>query len=137
MPFTLHPNFDSKIFIADLPLCRLLLENNSHYRWLFLIPRRDHIIHIMDLSTEDQLQLLKEIDYVQKLLWTQFCPYRLNVAAIGNKTPQLHLHLIARFEIDPAWPGTVWDHPSQESYTENALQKVLDSIAVYLSQHPL
>lgn len=111
MTFELHPNLVKKIFIADLPLCRILLEDEKHYPWIFLVPRRPNISRIMDLSPEDQLQLIQELDIVQKIMWDEFEPAQLNVAAIGNKTPQLHIHVIARYADDPAWPNTVWDHP--------------------------
>jgi diadenosine tetraphosphate (Ap4A) HIT family hydrolase len=125
MAFELHPNFAKKIFIGDLPLCRVLLEDNKHYPWIFLIPRRPGAAKIIDLSSEDQLQLLKELESAQNILWELFCPTQLNVAALGNKTPQLHLHVIARFSTDPAWPGTVWDHPLKEPYSpEEKAQRV-------------
>lgn len=72
----------------------------------------------MDLTLPDQLQLLNELDIVQKVMWDEFAPHQLNVAAIGNKTPQLHIHVVARYENDPAWPGTVWDRPTQARYDE-------------------
>lgn len=111
MTFVLHPNFDKKLFVIDLPLCRVLLEDNKSYPWLILVPRREAASKIMDLPDVDQLQLLRELDFTQKLMWKEFQPTQLNVAAIGNKTPQLHVHVIARYENDPAWPNTVWDHP--------------------------
>ena len=118
MTFTLHANLEKKSFIIDLPLCRVLFEDNSSYPWLFLVPRRPEVSKIMDLNPADQLQLLQELDLAQKLIWQEFQPSQLNVAAIGNKTPQLHVHVIARYENDPAWPGTVWDHPTKIKYDE-------------------
>ena len=115
--FILHPNLASKIFLIDLPLCRVLLEDERHYPWIFLVPRRPNIGKIMDLPREDQLQLLLELDSSQKILWEQFHPTQLNVAALGNITPQLHIHLIARFTTDPAWPNTVWNHPIRSPYS--------------------
>ncbi len=111
MSFELHPNLARKIFIYDLPLCRVLMEDESHYPWLFLVPRKNGCSKLIDLTIEEQMQLMKELNFIQKVLWEEFQPTQLNVAAIGNKTPQLHVHVIARFSNDPAWPGTVWDHP--------------------------
>lgn len=122
--FELHPNLVRKAFIIDLPLCRVLLENEEHYPWLFLVPRRPQISRIMELSSEDQLQLLKELDLAQQILWSEFRPTQLNVAAIGNKTPQLHIHVIARYEGDPAWPGTVWDHPERSPYPPKQKERI-------------
>lgn len=115
--FELHPNLAQKIYIHDLPLCRVLLEDECHYPWLFLVPRQPNIRRIIDLSLTDQLQLMKELQYTQEILWEEFQPTQLNVAAIGNKTPQLHVHVIARYSHDPAWPNTVWDHPIRAPYS--------------------
>lgn len=117
MNFELHPNLLKKDFLVDLPLCRVLLENESHYPWILLVPRRANLSRMMDLEQGDQLQLLKELDQAQKILWTSFNLTQLNVAAIGNKTPQLHIHVIGRRAEDPAWPHTVWDHKERLPYT--------------------
>lgn len=128
MSFELHPNLKNKIKICDLPLCSVLMEDESHYPWLFLVPRRPNVSKIMDLSSQDQLQLLKELDLCQKALWKEFQPKQINVAAIGNKTPQLHIHVIARFEDDPAWPNTVWDHPVRAKYSDERKREVVQAI---------
>jgi len=117
MRFELHPNLAQKIFIKDLPLSRLLLEDEMHYPWLLLVPRQPNISRIIDLSLENQFQLTRELQFAQEILWEEFRPTQLNVAAIGNKTPQLHIHVIARYCDDPAWPGTVWDHPLRTPYS--------------------
>lgn len=118
MEFVLHPNLEKKSRVIDLPLCRVLFEDNKFYPWLFLVPRRQQVSRIMDLSNLDQVQLLQELDFTQRLMWKEFQPTQLNVGAIGNKTPQLHIHVIARYENDPAWPNTVWDHPTRAPYAE-------------------
>lgn len=125
MDFELHPNFLKKDFILDLPLCRVLLENESHYPWILLIPRRSNISRIMDLKQIDQLQLLTELDLSQKILWNSFELTQLNLAAIGNKTPQLHIHVIGRRIADPAWPHTVWDHPERLPYTSKKKEEMI------------
>ena len=130
MGFQLHPNLTSKIFIIDLPLCRVLLENESHYPWIILVPRQLNLSRIMDLSSSDQLQLLKELDWAQKIIWEKFPLTQLNVAAIGNKTPQLHIHVIGRHDGDPAWPGTVWDHPVRKPY----IQQHIDNLLCFFTQ---
>ncbi len=118
MTFELHKNLVAKDFIADLPLCRVLLEDNKHYPWIYLVPRRNNISRMSELPEGDQKQLMIELDLAQKIMWKLFEPTQLNVAAIGNKTPQLHIHVIARRLDDPAWPGVVWDHPAKEKYLE-------------------
>lgn len=128
MTFDLHPNLAKKIFIADFPLCRVLLEDEKHYLWLFLVPRRQDVSRIMDLTESDQLQLIKELDYVQKIMWKEFQLTQLNVAAIGNKTPQLHIHVIGRNIDDPAWPNTVWDHPIRSHYNESLKYSIIQRL---------
>ena len=122
MNFELHPNFSSKRHLIDLPLCKVFLENEKHYPWLLLVPKKNNVKKIIDLSLEDQIVLTQEMALAQTLLWDLFSPTQINVAALGNKTPQLHIHVIARFENDPAWPEAVWDHPVKKTYTEEELE---------------
>lgn len=82
------------------------------------MPRRPDALRMIDLPFAEQVQLLRELEMGQKIFLSEFQPTQLNIAAIGNKTPQLHVHLIARREGDPAWPGTVWDHAVRGSYAE-------------------
>jgi diadenosine tetraphosphate (Ap4A) HIT family hydrolase len=125
MTFELHSNLSKKDFIIDLPLNRVLLEDEFHYPWLLLVPRRFNTSRIMDLDQIDQLQLLKELDIAQHILWNLFELTQLNVAAIGNKTPQLHIHIIGRTNNDPAWPNTVWDHPKRLVYSREQKEAVI------------
>lgn len=125
MSFELHPNLSKKEFVIDLPLSRILLENDSHYPWILLVPRRLNVSRMMDLEQIDQLQLLKELDFSQQILWNSFVLTQLNVAAIGNKTPQLHIHIIGRKSSDPAWPNTVWDHPERLPYLPQQKESVI------------
>lgn len=141
LQFELHPNLASKTFITDLPLCRVLLEDNQHYPWLFLVPRRPSISRMMELTPQDQMQLMQELDMAQNILWKHFQPTQLNVAALGNKTPQLHVHVIARFSHDPAWPGAVWDRPAKALYSpQNKIllaKTIYDFFNSYLSEEPV
>lgn len=133
MTFELHPNLALKLFITDLSLCRVLLEDEKHYPWVFLVPRRPNISRMMELSSSDQMQLIKELDFVQKIMWDEFKPSQLNVAAIGNKTPQLHIHVIARYANDPAWPNTVWDHPVRSYCDEELKNSRLERLQTLIS----
>lgn len=128
MTFALHPNLACKLFVTDLPLCSVFLEDNRHYPWLILVPRRANVSRTIDLSTEDQVQLMLEMTKAQEILWKMFSPTQMNVAALGNKTPQLHVHVIARRESDPAWPGVVWDHSAQAPYSEVEREELLASL---------
>ncbi len=109
MTFTLHPQIDKDSdFILDLPLSQVRLINNARFPWVLLIPRQDDIKETIDLSEEDQQQLMREIAQVSKAMQSPYSPDKLNVAALGNMVPQLHVHVIARFETDDAWPGPIW-----------------------------
>jgi diadenosine tetraphosphate (Ap4A) HIT family hydrolase len=128
--FELHPNLVPKIFIIDLPLCRVLLEDERHYPWIILVPRQPSLSRLMDLSPTYQLTLMQEIQFAQEILWNEFQPTQLNVATIGNKTPQLHVHVIARYSHDPAWPGTVWDHSIRSPYSLEQKECIIQQLKV-------
>lgn len=94
--------------IGDLPLCRVLLSNDANYPWTILVPRRAGIREIVELAEADQQELLRESNLLSRALIALFAPTKLNIAALGNVVPQLHVHHIARFDGDAAWPAPVW-----------------------------
>ena len=98
------------IDIGDLPLCKVLVIKDAHYPWLLLVPRREGVIEICDLSVGDQQQLMAEIVKLSNLIRLLPGVEKLNVGNLGNMVPQLHVHVIGRFKGDPAWPGPVWGH---------------------------
>ena len=102
--------------------------NDAQYPWLILIPRRDAISEIYQLSKEDQQQLLSESSALAKAMASHFQPAKMNVANLGNIVAQLHLHHIARFENDPAWPGPVWGQRATVPYSETRLKQMQSSI---------
>jgi diadenosine tetraphosphate (Ap4A) HIT family hydrolase len=107
--WSLHPQLerDTEI-ISDLVLSRLLLSNDANYPWLILVPRRHGAREIIDLDASEQRQLMAEIVIVSEALKAVTSCDKLNVAAIGNMVPQLHVHIVARRRDDPAWPRPVW-----------------------------
>jgi diadenosine tetraphosphate (Ap4A) HIT family hydrolase len=108
-PWSLHPQLEQDTeAIGDLPLSRLLLNNDANYPWLLLVPRRPGAREIIDLDEKDQPQLMIEIAHTSHALKNVTACYKLNVAAIGNVVPQLHVHIVARRRDDPAWPRPVW-----------------------------
>jgi diadenosine tetraphosphate (Ap4A) HIT family hydrolase len=96
------------IDIGDLPLSKVLVIKDAHYPWLLLVPRRDGAVEIIDLSEVEQAQLMTEISRVSHALKEITKCDKLNVAALGNLVPQLHVHIIARRATDVAWPRPVW-----------------------------
>lgn len=120
MSFTLdHRLEESSRFVADWDLCRVSLCNNSTYAWLYLVPRREGIREIFELTPEDQAQLVREIARAGAMLQKLFNADKINTAALGNMVPQLHVHVFARHKTDPAWPRPVWAVQDKEiPYTE-------------------
>src|SRR3546814_7419022 len=99
--------------LADWPLCRVLLMNDQSWPWLILVPRRPDLKEIHDLDRDARAQLTEEICRASRALQTSFAPDQINVGALGNLVPQLHVHVIARFTTDPAWPGRSEEHTSE------------------------
>lgn len=112
------------LWLADWPLCQLRLQNDSNYPWFVLIPRRHGMVEIIDLTPQDREQLWRESEHLSVFLKSEFDAKKLNIAALGNMVPQLHLHHIVRFESDPVWPAPVWGKLTARSYTETELQQI-------------
>jgi len=126
--FSLHPTLAADTnAIADLPLCKLLLSNDASYPWTILVPRRANISEIF--------QLLAESSAISECLQSVFQPDKLNIAALGNIVPQLHLHHIARFQKDKAWPAPVWGHSAPAPYDPINRQNTMDAIVNWLNTH--
>jgi len=119
MTFALHPRLAADTFAAgDLPLCRVLLMNDAQYPWFILVPRRDDAREIYLLDEADHLQLWRESALLSRAMMQAFAGHKLNVAALGNVVPQLHLHHIVRYPGDPAWPGPVWGRHPPRPYAD-------------------
>jgi diadenosine tetraphosphate (Ap4A) HIT family hydrolase len=107
--WSLNPHLEKDtINIGDLPLSRVLVIKDANYPWLLLVPRRPDTVEIIDLSEVEQAQLMTEINRVARALKDIAKPDKLNIAALGNAVPQLHIHIIARRKTDAAWPRPVW-----------------------------
>jgi diadenosine tetraphosphate (Ap4A) HIT family hydrolase len=115
-----------------LSLCQLRLMNDARFPWLLLVPRRDGLRELFDLPAFDQAQVLIDLNRAAAALQAVATPDKLNIGALGNIVPQLHIHLIARFVGDPAWPGPVWGQGSAVAYTEEALQAQLAALRAAL-----
>jgi diadenosine tetraphosphate (Ap4A) HIT family hydrolase len=124
--FQLAPQLEQdSILLTDWPLCQLRLSLDANYPWFILVPRRANIREIIDLNTEDQMQLWQESACLSRWLQQYYQGDKLNIAALGNMVPQLHLHHIVRFKSDPAWPAPVWGKVAAISYTEADLTQLL------------
>ena len=114
-------------YINRLKLCTIRLINNSKFPWIILIPNRKNKTDITDLNVKDQILLMKEIVHCSKLIKKIFKTPKLNVEKIGNKVPQLHIHIIARFKKDSSWPLSVWVVKGKP-YTKKALSETISKI---------
>lgn len=112
--FKLHPNLETKEYVADLSLSRVLMENNREFPWIFLVPKRDNVRNMADLTHSERQTLMTEIELCEKAMIRLFNPDQTNVAMIGNVTPQLHVHIICRFQKDSFWPDTIWGRPAEK-----------------------
>ncbi|MEN9896916.1 MAG: hypothetical protein RLZZ66_565 [Pseudomonadota bacterium] len=116
--FQLHAQLKQDCFVVgQFELCLVLLLNDSQFPWFILVPQREHIREIYELQSEDQQLLIQESSYFSQQLATIFEADKLNVAAIGNIVPQLHLHHIVRYQTDKAWPAPVWGKFAATPYT--------------------
>ena len=120
--FALHPQLAADTFeIGRLELSRVLLMNDARFPWLILVPERSDLTELLDLRPGELHRLSDEIRRASLGLRELFRPDKLNVAALGNMVPQLHVHVIARFENDPAWPAPVWGRVTANPYVPETL----------------
>ena len=124
--FVLHPTLHAgSLPVADLPLSKLVLMNDSRYPWFALIPRRlsatgGYVRELSELVPDDQRQLFTEAMALEKALKNATNAYKMNVASLGNEVQQLHVDIIARFPADAAWPGPVWGVDARVGYQPSA-----------------
>ena len=117
--FSLHPQLaKDTVPLGDLPLSLVLLINDSTYPWLLLVPRRRSVSEITDLGSVERAHLMSEITQVADALKAETRCDKLNIAALGNVVPQLHVHIIARFRSDAVWPRPVWGQTPPIPYGE-------------------
>ena len=131
---TIHPLLvkDCQL-LGKFTLCHLLLMRDANYPWCILVPDRDDISEIHQLSETDQQQLLRESSLLSVAMESAFSPDKLNIAALGNVVPQLHLHHIARYRTDAAWPAPVWGRVPAKPYLEYELAAVVNSLTSLLA----
>ncbi len=116
-------------YITDLDLCQVRLNHNAAFPWILLIPRQPDLVEIIDLSARDQQVLMQDIVRASKVMKQLFNPTKINVASLGNVVPQLHVHIIARYQSDSAWPGPVWNSGRQDVYDPSLLRMRVDLIS--------
>ena len=132
--FKLHPRLDQDCHhITDLQLSRLLLMNNSDYPWCILVPRVADIREIYQLNKSQQQILMAESSLLSQVMMDLFAGEKMNVAALGNMVPQLHVHHIVRNSTDRAWPNPVWGHAEPTVYSKEKLRAISSALLEALS----
>ena len=127
--WSLHPQLESDtVTVGELSLSRVLAMNDANYPWLILVPRQAGAIEIIDLDDEKQAELMDEIALLARVLKDVTACDKLNIAAIGNLVPQLHVHIVARRRNDAAWPRPVWGAAPPRAYEPTALEQFIQSI---------
>jgi len=123
--WSLHPQLDADtVPVGELALSRLLLATDANFPWLILVPRCEGVSEIIDLDAPGQAELTREIAVVCRALKALVPCDKLNVAALGNMVPQLHVHIIARRRGDPAWPKPIWGVVPARAYDSAARDRL-------------
>lgn len=136
MNFQLHPQLQKDcIRLGRLELCQLLLMNDSQYPWFILVPEIGDIREVYQLSPTQRSLLQEESCLLAEELARLFNADKMNVAAIGNLVPQLHIHHIVRYRSDKAWPAPVWGKFDAVPYTECQLEELLPKIKTAFDGH--
>jgi diadenosine tetraphosphate (Ap4A) HIT family hydrolase len=122
--------------LARLALSRVLLMDDANFPWLILVPERPGLGHLHDLADDDLEAMIREVTRASRVLEQLFEPDKVNVAALGNLVPQLHVHVIARFAADPAWPNPVWGAVARRPYGSDLLAERLAALRAAFASSP-
>ena len=132
--YVFDPAFEAgSVAVGELPLCHVRLQNDARWPWLILIPRLPGLREIEDLSAADRARLIEESVLAGAAVRalgaaTGFAVEKLNLGALGNVTPQLHVHVVGRRAGDPAWPGPVWGVGTAEGYAADRLAATIEAV---------
>jgi len=133
--FKLHHRLkEDTIEIVRLKLSLVLLMNDSSFPWLVLVPAIEGAQEVHQLSIEERSVLIEEIAAASEILQKLYSPDKINIGALGNLVPQLHIHVIGRFRTDRAWPGPVWGTGKARPYAADELNAVAGRIKKAFSQ---
>lgn len=122
----IHPQLlKDCIVLGRFPLSHLLLMRDANYPWFILVPDREEIVEIYQLSEQDQAQLLRESSFLSEFLMKRFNGDKMNIAALGNIVSQCHLHHVVRYHTDAVWPVPIWGQLPAKVYSDEALNDVI------------
>jgi diadenosine tetraphosphate (Ap4A) HIT family hydrolase len=121
MNFKIDPRLAAEsCSLGTLSLCEVLLYDDARFPWLILVPRKENLVEIIDLSDAERTMLMDDITDASRTLKALTNCQKLNVGALGNQVRQLHVHVIARFQTDAAWAGPVWGKGTRVPYEKAA-----------------
>lgn len=125
--FQLDPRLNQDChLVTELPLCLVLMMNDNQYPWMILVPKIEGAREFLDLSIAQQQQLWLESSRLTRVMQQRYAPDKMNIAALGNVVEQLHLHHIARYKKDIAWPAPVWGkYPAKGYDAATAQQEIM------------
>ena len=122
-------------WVADLPLSSLFLQNDTRYPWFVLVPRVADVTEMYQLTQADQAQLMTEISLMSRYLKEELSVHKVNVGALGNVVPQLHIHVLGRDPSDATWPNPVWGVGTAVQYTDEALEECVDRAQQWVTKN--
>ena len=132
--FQFHPRLlEDCHVLGRFPLCHVLLMNDTNYPWFILVPDRPGLTELYQLSPKDQTALMAESTTLSKALVAAFDGDKLNVAALGNLVPQLHIHHVVRFRTDPTWPAPVWGKLPAVAYSDENRAEIIAKLKALLA----
>jgi diadenosine tetraphosphate (Ap4A) HIT family hydrolase len=133
--FVLHPRLAADTAsVVDWPLSRVLLMDDARYPWIILVPRRADVTELFELAADDRVALSEEVAHTAQVLRTVSGAQKINIGALGNLVPQLHVHIVARNEGDAAWPGPVWGHGTAVRYDPARRDAFIEELRALLQQ---
>ena len=130
--FELHPQLLADChLVGRLTLSHVLLQRNAALPWLILVPEvTADVRELYELDPADRRVLDAEIDVLARYLKRSLGAQKINVAAIGNIVPQLHIHVVGRHPADPCWPGVVWGNlPAGPAWSADQVEEIRAAIA--------
>ena len=133
--FTLHPRLQADcLTLGRFELCRLLLMNDQQFPWFILVPELTDITEVFQLDKNQRILLAEESSYLAENMNRQFQADKINIAAIGNLVPQLHVHHVVRYRHDPVWPAPIWGKLPPVPYAPAQLQNLRAELPIWLAE---
>ncbi len=130
--FSVDPELEKNSFhIADLELSKLYVKNDKENPWFVLVPRKSSAVELMDLTHEEQCVLMEEVTIVSCFLKDYYKPNKINIGALGNIVKQLHIHVLARYEDDRAWPQALWGTTPSMYFEDFELENIKSNFQEY------